>query len=153
MQLGRPYAVEIVLGTQDVAKLRARLENDAVATFAPIKIGTLMRVQLVGMAFDITSESETDQPTFEALATRWAFSVVPKQAGNHKLGVRVAIRMRSAANTRKCTISRSSSAMSRSGSAAARGSSRFFEPTHGRSPYSSRRSSGSSSSTCSISPA
>ncbi len=72
-----------------------RLENDAVATFEPVKIGTLMRVQIVGTAFEITSESEIDQPTFDALPTRWVFSVVPRQAGSQKLGVRVAIRMRS----------------------------------------------------------
>ena len=93
-RVGREEAVAVAIGVADCARVLTSLGEGRQLQVADIKVGTLMRVELRGDAFDITSSSRPDRLITGAKAERWDFTVVPKKSGTHKLVVQAIVRLR-----------------------------------------------------------
>lgn len=87
-------AAVIAAGQTITEALIEGLEISGTPTVEPIKIGTLMKARLSGDGFDIKLlSSSEEQPVGGSDATVWAWSVVPKRAGDHKLSLLVTVRI------------------------------------------------------------
>jgi hypothetical protein len=59
-----------------------------------VKVGSLMRVEVTGEAFDIERPERVDKVVVEGEATVWDYCVTPKRPGIHALTIRGIVRIR-----------------------------------------------------------
>jgi hypothetical protein len=59
-----------------------------------IKVGSLMRVEVTGDAFDVEPPERIDKVVVEDKATVWDYWVTPRQRGTHALEIRGIVRIR-----------------------------------------------------------
>lgn len=76
------------------ATLEANLQGLGEPQIDPMPVGTFMKARLTGDRFNITPLNEEEQLVLGKSYTQWAWDVVPRSSGEHKLNLTMTARIR-----------------------------------------------------------
>ena len=93
-RVGREERVVVALGADQQERILTSVADGRQLQVDTIKVGTFMRVDLAGDAFDIVRPDNADKIVTPGHPARWDFRIVPKESGTQTLTVRAVVRLR-----------------------------------------------------------
>ncbi|RKZ02337.1 MAG: hypothetical protein DRQ10_00165 [Candidatus Hydrothermota bacterium] len=94
MRVGKKERIEVRVSRSLSEDLTRDLKGSGVPQVETVKVSALMKVRLLGDAFEIIPLNEEEQIVTRSGFTQWAWDVTPLQPGRHELHLVVSVKLR-----------------------------------------------------------